>query len=136
MGADTGSVKTLFRNDMVDIVAKSQILQEARIVHSTIAIAVCRKENKNANVIMAQVADELLGVNDVKASFVLGINESGQVNISARSLGEINVQFYMEKIGGGGHLTMAGAQLEMTLDEAEARLLEIIGEIIKEGDDK
>ena len=69
-------------------------------------------------VINAQAADELLAIKGVRASFVAGTSEKGKTVISARSLGEINVQTVMEKLGGGGHLTTAGAQVEITPEEA------------------
>jgi len=133
MGADTANVKTLFRNDMEMIIAKAEILKTARTIHSKVALAICNYEYTNTNILISQVADELLEVKGIEGAFVLGVNEKGEIIISARSLGEINVQVCMEKMGGGGHLTMAGTQLDMPMDEAEKWLLEIINEIIEEG---
>ena len=133
MGADTANVKTLFRNNMEMIIAKAEIIKTARIIHSKIAIAVCNYEYTNTSILISQVADELLDVKGIEGAFVLGVNEKGEIIISARSLGEINVQVCMEKMGGGGHLTMAGTQVDMPLEEAEKWLLEIINEIIEEG---
>ena len=81
---------------------------------------------ENAQIINAQVADELLNVKGVKASFVIGRNEKGITCISARSLGQVNVQVILEKLGGGGHLNTAGAQVEIAPREAQERILEII----------
>ncbi|NLD10768.1 MAG: DHH family phosphoesterase, partial [Clostridiales bacterium] len=81
-----------------------------------------------AQIINSQVADELLNIKGVKASFVAGRNSAGKTGISARSLGDINVQLIMEKLGGGGHLTTAGAQVE----ESPEEVLEIVKGILKE----
>jgi c-di-AMP phosphodiesterase-like protein len=91
-------------------------------------IAISRNEGKHANAqtINAQAADELLNIKGIRASFVIGETHS-EVVISARSLGEINVQTIMEKMGGGGHLTTAAAQMKnMTVDETIDRLKEFI----------
>jgi c-di-AMP phosphodiesterase-like protein len=75
---------------------------------------------KNAPLIAAQAADALVGIRGIEAAFVLGAQQGG-VSVSGRSLGRVNVQLVLERLGGGGHLTMAGAQLkDMELDEAEA----------------
>ena len=82
--------------------------------------------NEEAQVINSQVADELLTIKGIKASFVAGRTVRGETVVSARSLGEINVQVIMEKLGGGGHLTTAGAQVGCTPEEAIEKILEII----------
>ena len=85
---------------------------------------------EDINVVAAQAADELLNINGVAASFVM--YEAGRgVNFSARSMGEMNVQIIMESLGGGGHLTMAGAQLsDCTLESARQRLFEAIDDYL------
>ena len=90
------------------------------------AIAVGTRSDGDFRVVAAQAADELLGISGVDASFVLFPFGNG-VNVSARSFGRINVQLIMEKIGGGGHLTMAGAQLpDMTPQQARDRVVQAI----------
>ena len=80
-------------------------------------MSVCEGENQEAQVINSQVADELLNIKGIKASFVAGRNDKGVTCVSARSLGEVNVQLIMEKLGGGGHLTTAGAQVDVSPEE-------------------
>ena len=84
----------------------------------------------NIQIINAQVADELLTVKGTKASFSFGRNERGQTVISARSLGDINVQFIMEKLGGGGHFTSAAAQTDDPLAEVLARVRKLVKEYL------
>ena len=78
-----------------------------------IATSICKGNHREAQIINSQVADELLNIKGIKASFVASRNLIGQTVVSARSLGEINVQVIMEKLGGGGHLTTAGAQMDL-----------------------
>ncbi len=135
MGADTTSVKSIFKSDMNSVVAKAEILKSAERYFSNIAIAKCDTDYINVNIIISQVANELLEVKGIDASFVLGRNNRGEILISARSLGELNVQVIMEKLGGGGHLNMAGVQLDTSMEEAESRLMKIIKEVISEGEE-
>jgi len=124
-GADTVEVKKLFSSTFEAYKLKSQIVSEAQIFgHS--AIAMTHHQSSDLRIAAAQAADDLLGVEGVEASYVLFESE-GEVNISARSYGEVNVQLVMEEIGGGGHQTMAGAQLKGTTPEQVGkRLLAII----------
>ena len=131
LGADTVEVKKLFSSDIKDIVIKAEIIQSAKMVNENICIAYTDVEDSNINIIVAQAADELLNIKDVEASFVLGIRNS-KVFISARSLGNINVHVLMEKLGGGGHKDVAGAQLDTTLEEAYDLLQKIISDSLKE----
>lgn len=116
-GADTTEVKRLFQTDLDDFKTRSRGLSSAHIGEDGIATSICPGYNQEAQIINSQVADELLNVRGVKASFVAGRDETGQTVISARSLGDINVQLIMEKLGGGGHLTTAGAQVELSPEE-------------------
>lgn len=116
-GADTTEVKRLFQSDLDDFKTRSRGLSSAHIGEDGIATSICPGYNQEAQIINSQVADELLNVRGVKASFVAGRDETGQTVVSARSLGDINVQLIMEKLGGGGHLTTAGAQVEMSPEE-------------------
>lgn len=127
-GLDITEVKHMFQNDFETYMAKVNIVKNAEIIDGKIAMSVCTGTHKDMPVIAAQAADELLSITGVLASFVLCEIE-GVVMISGRSLGDINVQAILEKLGGGGHLTFAGAQVAgVTLDEAKEKLLNIIEE--------
>ena len=123
--ADTVKVKRLFSDSINAYKAKYKIVSNARIFHNY-AIASTEAEFPDIRISAAQAADELLSIQGVAASFVI-YPAGGAVNVSARSLGEVNVQLVMEALGGGGHLTMAGAQLEnVTVDEAADQLISAI----------
>lgn len=125
MGADTVEVRQLFSNTMEAYQRKSRLVASAE-VYKNCAIASSDFTSDDLRVVAPQAADELLGISGVVASFVL--YETGEnVSISARSMGQMNVQVVMERLGGGGHLTMAGAQLEKTdIEKARQMLLEAI----------
>lgn len=131
-GADTIIAKTLLQNDLQTYAAKSDAVRHAWFYDSSIAISSFEDNSENAKVIAAQAADELLNIKGINASFIILKNESG-ILISGRSMGEINVQLILEKLGGGGHLAIAGAQLHdvQSLKRAEEMLIEAI-EIYKE----
>ena len=93
-------------------------------------MSVCQGENPNAQIVNSQVADELLTVQGIRASFVAGKNDRGETVVSARSLGDINVQIIMEKLGGGGHLNTAGAQVDMSPEETLEQLKVILKEFL------
>lgn len=121
-GVDTIRVKQLFKNDMQTYITRSEIVKNAEIINNNIAISTCPPNIKNMQLIAAQAADELLGLSGVVAAFVLS-SENNTVSISGRSLGDINVQLILEKLGGGGHLTVAGAQLhDISLEDANEKL--------------
>lgn len=119
-GADTTSVKRYFQTDVESFKLRANAIVNAKISKEGIAYSVCEGFHPDMQVINAQAADELLAIKGVRASFVAGTSEIGKTVISARSLGEINVQTVMEKLGGGGHLTTAGAQVEIVPEEALA----------------
>ena len=99
---------------------------------NTIAISTYEEIGKDSNTICAKAADELLTISNITASFVLG-NTGENICISGRSIGDINVQVILEKLGGGGHITLAGAQLEnMTIEEAKEELINRINEYFSE----
>lgn len=124
-GADTVVVKRFFNSSMENKKLRGQIVLNAQS-YRRCAVSVADVQTKDIRVICAQAADELLTVSDVDASFVL-FETDGTANISARSMGNINVQLVMEALGGGGHQTMAAAQLpDTTLDEAKQKLFEAI----------
>ncbi|HWR22183.1 MAG TPA: DHH family phosphoesterase [Feifaniaceae bacterium] len=117
-GADIGTVKLMFQDDRETYANRVDIVKSANIICPGVALAVCPPEIKNAGLIAAQAADALVGIRGIEAAFVLGV-QNGEISVSGRSLGRINVQLVLERIGGGGHLTMAGAQLrDMTLEAA------------------
>lgn len=125
-GADTTEVKRFFQVKSEDFTAKANSIAGAEFTEDGIAYAVTEGNADNMQIINAQVADELLTVKGTKASFALGRNGRGQTVISARSLGEINVQLIMEKLGGGGHFTSAAAQTNDPLAEVLARIRKMV----------
>lgn len=134
VGADTIEVKKLFNSDVKDFITKAEIIKSTKIIKNKICLAYSTEEMDNINVIIAQAADELLNIKDVEASFVLG-QKQGKIFISARSLGNINVHVLMEKLGGGGHIDIAGAQLkDVSLKEGYNRVHDIIEQYLKEED--
>ncbi len=127
-GADTVEVKRLFSNSIDTYKVKYKLVSEAEIFNYC-AIASADEDIPDIRIASAQAADELLGIENVKASFVM-YKTGKTVNISARSLGDLNVQVIMEQLGGGGHQTMAACQLENTgIAEARERLVSIISEL-------
>ena len=132
-GANMIKVKALFQDDLDTMVYRAEVIHNTKMIHDNIAVSRFEKEANNSVLVAAQAADALLDINGIDASFVLTIND-GKTHISGRSRGEVvSVQLILEKIGGGGHLNMAGAQLETTdLDEAEKILTEAIDEYLIE----
>ncbi len=129
-GADTVSVKQLFQNDLKTYITISNIVKDAEVVYDNIAISICPNNIKGAQLIAAQAADQLLSLSGLVAAFVLSYH-NGEVVISGRSLGDINVQMILEKLGGGGHLTVAGAQIEdVSIQDAKKMLKNAIYEYI------
>lgn len=118
IGADSEQVKKLFQISYEMFKLKADCYNAAVIDDKGMAFTVYNGASENAQIINAQVADELLTIQGVKASFVASRDLMGRTYISARSLGEINVQVIMEQFGGGGHLNTAGAQLRMSPEEA------------------
>lgn len=130
-GANMIKVKALFQDDLDTMVYRAEVIHNTKMIHDNIAVSRFDKESNNSVLVAAQAADALLDINGIDASFVLTIND-GKTHISGRSRGEVvSVQLILEKIGGGGHLNMAGAQLDTTdLDEAEKILTEAIDEYL------
>ena len=127
-GVDTIAVKTMFQQDLETYIKRSEIIKNAELIKNNIAVSIVPESCNVNNTVIAQTADELLNIKGVIASFVICQNNKN-INISGRSLGEINVQLILEKLGGGGHLTIAGAQLENTdTDSAKLALIEAIEE--------
>lgn len=134
-GADTTEVKRFFQTDLSTFKVRARAIANANFYEGGIATSVCEGKNQDAQVINAQVADELINIKGVKASFVAGCNESGVTCVSARSLGEINVQVIVEKIGGGGHLNTAGAQVGESPQVTINKLLELLNKEKKNAGD-
>lgn len=131
-GVDIIKVKKWFQSDLNTYNTISEIVAKAEMVAPSIAIAVYDKVDKDANIICAKAADELLTISDITASFVIG-NYGEKTCISGRSLGDINVQVILEKLGGGGHITLAGAQVEENDTYAvKKQLIEKINEYFTE----
>ena len=131
-GVDIIRVKKWFQSNLETYNKISEIVAKAEIMDETIAISVYDKEDTDANITCAKAADELLTISNITASFVIG-KLGEKVCISGRSIGDINVQLILEKLGGGGHITVAGAQLEgMTLEEVKQELINRINEYFTE----
>ena len=131
-GVDIIKVKKWFQSDLNSYNEIANIVRNAEMYENSIAIAIYDKEDKDANLICAKAADELLTISDITASFVLG-NVGDRICISGRSIGDVNVQLILEKLGGGGHITLAGAQVEgMTLEEVKQELINRINEYFSE----
>jgi len=135
--ADTTAVKQLFQDDLSTFIAKSNIVSNAVVIKDNIALSVNIDPIPNARLIAAQGADALLNIRGINCSFVVGIKEDDVIFISGRSLGDMNVQLILEKIGGGGHLTVAGAQFDdKDIEEVKSLLLNAIDEYLEEGEKK
>nr|MCR5411117.1 DHH family phosphoesterase [Lachnospiraceae bacterium] len=133
-GADITRVRKLFRNDMGSFQARAEVVRNAELFHEKYAISICDGNGlESPTVVGSQAANELLNINSVKASFVL-TDYQNRIYISARSIDEINVQIIMERLGGGGHINIAGAQLtDMSPESAKQKLMDIIDDMEKEG---
>ncbi|WP_088036663.1 DHH family phosphoesterase [Evansella clarkii] len=131
-GADTTLVQKLMKEDLDQYVKRSKLVERASIYTGGMAIAKGNEEESYNQVLIAQAADTLLTMNNIVASFVVSRLNDGRISISARSLGEVNVQVIMEMMGGGGHLTNAATQLDdITIEEAEDLLKDKIDNYFK-----
>lgn len=131
-GADSIRVRLLFQNDMDAYKAKATAVRDAEIFMENMAISVCPSNLENSTLTAAQAADDLMNVTGIKASFVC-CKVGEVIYISARSFGDINVQRIMEKLGGGGHLTVSGAQIQGgTTEEAKERIRKAVQEYLEE----
>ena len=134
-GADVTRVRKLFREEASDYKAKAETVRHAEIYRNDFAISRCPSSGiESPTIVGAQAANELLDIKGIKASFVL-TEYQGKVYISGRSIDEVNVHVIMERLGGGGHMNIAGAQLEdITIAQAEETLKRILDSMIQEGD--
>lgn len=131
-GVDIIKVKKWFQSDLETYNKISEIVAKSEIMNDTIAISVYDKADPDANITCAKAADELLTISNITASFVIG-KLGDRICISGRSIGDINVQLILEKLGGGGHITVAGAQIEgMTEEEVKQELINRINEYLTE----
>lgn len=136
-GADTVLVQKLLKEDLAEYVKRAKLVENAYIYSHGMAIAKGAADVTYNQVIIAQAADTLLTMNDVVASFVISKLKDGRVSISARSLGDVNVQVMMEKLDGGGHLTNAATQIDSdSIEHVEEMLKEKIDEYFNDGGDE
>ncbi|SFD70665.1 c-di-AMP phosphodiesterase, consists of a GGDEF-like and DHH domains [Lentibacillus persicus] len=134
-GADTVLVQRFMKEDLDVYVKRSKLIERAEIHRNMIAISKGKSGEDYSGVLIAQAADTLLTMSGINASFVISERSDGRIGISARSLGDINVQVIMEKMNGGGHLTNAATQIEdTTIEDAEAFLKDIIEEYFTGGE--
>ncbi len=136
-GAEVTRVRKLLREDMAAYKARAEVVRHAEVYRGLFAISVCEGEElESPTVVCAKAANELLNIVGIKASFVL-TDYQNRVHISSRSIDEIDVQLIMERLGGGGHLNVAGAQIEnSSVEEVKERIKEILDGMIDEGEIK
>ncbi len=133
LGADTVSVKMLFQGDIDTFMIIAETVKNSKIIDDKIAITYYSKPLTNSKLIASKAADELLNLKGVGASFVLTLNNSDEIQISARSLGKINVQIIMERLGGGGHMDTAAVQFKnISTEEAMDKLEDSVMEYLHE----
>ncbi len=134
-GADITRIRKLFRSDLNEYKVKAEAIQNTDIFLDHYAISLCNANNcESPTIVGAKIANELLDIDGIKATFVLTEFE-GKIYISARSIDELNVQVVMEKLGGGGHITSAGAQLhDCSLQEGGEVIRKILLDMKEEGD--
>ena len=131
-GVDIIKVKKWFQSDLETYNKISEIVANSEVINDTIGISIYDKEEPDTSLICAKSADELLTISNITASFVIG-NLGDKICISGRSIGDINVQLILEKLGGGGHITLAGAQVEgMSIEEVKQELIIRINEYFTE----
>lgn len=134
-GADATRIRKMFRSDLNEFRTKADSISATEVFLDHFAISVCSSEGINSPTVLgAQVANELLSINNIKASFVL-TEFNNKIYVSARSIDEVNVQIIMEKLGGGGHMSVAGAQFTgCTIEEAIVNVKSILNFMTQEGD--
>ncbi|MFC0471577.1 DHH family phosphoesterase [Halalkalibacter kiskunsagensis] len=133
-GADTTLVQKLLKEDLDHYIKRAKLIESADYYRYGVAIATAKEDETCSQIIIAQAADTLLTMKDIVASFVISKRKDGIVSISARSLGEINVQLIMERLNGGGHLSNAATQLEeVSIEEAKEQLKDAIDDYLEGG---
>jgi c-di-AMP phosphodiesterase-like protein len=131
-GADSALIQRMLKEDLEQYIRKAEVIRHAEILYDHIAVAAAAPGRKYSQLLIAQAADTLINMTDIMASFVVSERTDGLIGISARSLGQINVQVVMERLGGGGHLTNAATQMEGTVEEALAKLKNVLQEMMEE----
>ncbi|HIQ95679.1 MAG TPA: DHH family phosphoesterase [Candidatus Limivivens merdigallinarum] len=133
-GADVTRVRKMFRDDLPSYKARAEAVRHAEIFMDCYAVTKCPAEHlESPTIVGAQAANELLNITGIKASFVLTAYQ-GRVYVSARAIDEVNVQIIMERLGGGGHQNIAGAQLDgITVEEGILKVKEVIKKMTEEG---
>lgn len=132
-GADTVLVQKFLKEDIDTFIKRAKLIEKVSFYKEGIAIAAAEDDQIHNQVLLAQAADTLLAMDGVSASFVIAKRSEDTVGISARSLGDINVQLIMEMLDGGGHLTNAATQQVCSIEEAKARLTQAIDDYIEGG---
>ena len=134
-GADVTRVRKLFRDDAMEYRTKADAVSRAEIYRTDYAISVCKSDGvESPTIVGAQAANELLNIKGIKASFVL-TEYQGRIYVSARSIDEVNVQVITERLGGGGHMTIAGCQFEgITVSEGIQKIKRCLDEMLEEGE--
>lgn len=131
-GADSSLIQRLLKEDLESYIERAEVIKLTETIYEHIALAVAEPNRKYSQLMIAQVADTLLNMTNIMASFVIAERPDGLIGISARSLGQMNVQIVMERLGGGGHLTNAATQIDGTLEEATNRLKKVLEEMQEE----
>jgi cyclic-di-AMP phosphodiesterase len=131
-GADSVLIQRMLKEDLEEYIRKAEIIRNAETYRDCIGIAVADVGKQVPQLLIAQAADTLLNMTGIKASFVAGLRPDGLVGVSARSLGQINVQIVMERLGGGGHFTNAAAQVQGTVTEVAAKLKKVLKDLEEE----
>jgi cyclic-di-AMP phosphodiesterase len=135
VGADPSLVRQLFRIDFDILKSRAEIINNTEMLPGGVVVATCPLNVKNAQIVASQAADMLLNIEDVEVSFVLFPIEGG-IGISARSQGAVNVQLIMEQLGGGGHQTVAGAQMKnISIEEAKQQVIHLVGQYMEESEE-
>lgn len=134
-GAEVTRVRKMLRNDMEDYKARAEVMRHAEVYRGAFAISVCPADKvESPTVVCAQSANELLNIIGIKASFVM-TEYQNKIFISSRSIDEINVQLIMERLGGGGHASIAGAQLSnCSVEEAKQKIRDLLDELTEKGE--
>ena len=134
-GADVTRVRKLFRDDALEYKTKADAVSQAEIYKTDYAISVCKSDElESPTIVGAQAANELLNIKGIKASFVL-TEYQGKIFVSARSIDEVNVQVITERLGGGGHMTIAGCQFEgISISEGIGKIKRCLDEMLEEGE--
>lgn len=131
-GADSSLIQSMLKEDLQTFIQRAEMIYRTQILYNHIAICVTEPGKRYSQLMIARAADTLLNMTNIMASFVISEREDGLVGISARSMGDVNVQVIMERLGGGGHLSNAAVQLDCNLAQAEAKLKQILDEFHKE----